>query len=71
MNDACIKLLLDDGIEKKASKNVSGDDQHIITVNTATKKLIKFLDSRFDKFQFLNYHPQGPLHALATAAGEI
>jgi hypothetical protein len=66
-----MRLLLDNGIKEAASENVTEDDEYIITANTAAGKIVQYLRSFFDDFQFLNRHPQGPLHVLATAAGEV
>lgn len=66
-----MRLLKDKGIEAAASENVSGDDAYIVTANTAAGEIVGYLRSFFSEFQFINLHPQGPLHVLVTAAGEV
>jgi hypothetical protein len=70
VHDACIQYLLDKGIELIASKNLSGNDKHVISTNTAVKKLIKHINNRFDQFRILNDDKE-LWQTLTIATGKI
>lgn len=71
VNNACMKLLLEDNIEAEASTKINLDVYDSITVCTATQRVVDFLKSKFESFEIQIYQPEGHLYTLATVAGNV
>lgn len=71
VNNACMKLLLEDNIEVKALTKINLDVYKSVTVCTATQRVIDFLKSKFELFENQTYQPERHLYTLATVAGNV